>query len=112
MVYCLISMSSGRVTIQMHYNVSICNGAFPALSDYCHGCPCKCGQESSNRSLFTVEISCFDVAMSGRLGMEMQPEDMTEADKEFTQRAIQAYKGIRPIVQFGDLYRLISPLRE
>ena len=34
----------------------------------------------------------FDVAMSGRLGMEMQPEDMTEADKEFTQRAIQAYK--------------------
>lgn len=51
----------------------------------------------------------FDVAMSGRLGMEMQPEDMTEAGKEFTQRAIQAYKGIRPIVQFGDLYRLISP---
>ena len=51
----------------------------------------------------------FDVAMSSRLGMEMQPEDMTEADKEFTQRAIQAYKGIRPIVQFGDLYRLISP---
>ena len=51
----------------------------------------------------------FDVAMSGRLGMEMQPEDTTEADKEFTQRAIQAYKGIRPIVQFGDLYRLISP---
>ena len=51
----------------------------------------------------------FDVAMSGLLGMEMQPEDMTEADKEFTQRAIQAYKGIRPIVQFGDLYRLISP---
>ena len=51
----------------------------------------------------------FDVAMSGRLGMEMQPEDMTEADTEFTQRAIQAYKGIRPIVQFGDLYRLISP---
>ena len=51
----------------------------------------------------------FDIAMSGRLGMEMQPEDMTEADKEFTQRAIQAYKGIRPIVQFGDLYRLISP---
>ena len=51
----------------------------------------------------------FDVAMSGRLGMEMQPEDMTEADKEFTQRAIQAYTGIRPIVQFGDLYRLISP---
>lgn len=51
----------------------------------------------------------FDVAMSGRLGMEMQPEDMTEADKEFAKRAIKAYKEIRPIVQFGDLYRLLSP---
>lgn len=51
----------------------------------------------------------FDVAMSGRLGMEMQPKDMTEADKEFAKRAIRAYKEIRPIVQHGDLYRLVSP---
>lgn len=51
----------------------------------------------------------FDVAMSGRLGMELQPKDMTEADKEFAQRAIRAYKEIRPIVQQGDLYRLMSP---
>lgn len=51
----------------------------------------------------------FDVAMSGRLGMEMQPKDMTEADKEFAKRAIKAYKEIRPIVQHGDLYRLVSP---
>ncbi len=51
----------------------------------------------------------FDVAMSGRLGMEMQPKDMTETDKEFAKRAISAYKGIRPVVQFGDLYRLVSP---
>lgn len=51
----------------------------------------------------------FDVAMSGRLGMEMQPKDMSEKDKEFAKRAIQAYKEIRPIVQQGDLYRLVSP---
>lgn len=51
----------------------------------------------------------FDVAMSGRLGMEMQPKDMTEGDKEFAKRAIKAYKEIRPIVQHGDLYRLVSP---
>lgn len=51
----------------------------------------------------------FDVAMSGRLGMEIQPKDMNEADKAFAQRAITAYKDIRPVVQFGDLYRLISP---
>lgn len=51
----------------------------------------------------------FDVAMSGRLGMEMQPKDMTDTDKEFAKRAIKAYKEIRPIVQHGDLYRLVSP---
>lgn len=51
----------------------------------------------------------FDVAMSGRLGMEMQPKDMTDTDKEFAKRAIKAYKEIRPIVQQGDLYRLVSP---
>ena len=51
----------------------------------------------------------FDVAMSGRLGMEIQPKDMGEADKAFAKRAITAYKGIRPVVQFGDLYRLVSP---
>lgn len=51
----------------------------------------------------------FDVAMSGRLGMEMQPKDMTTEEKQFAKRAIKAYKEIRPIVQQGDLYRLISP---
>lgn len=51
----------------------------------------------------------FDVAMSARLGMEIQPKDMTDADKTFAGRAIAAYKKIRPVVQFGDLYRLVSP---
>ena len=51
----------------------------------------------------------FDVAMSGRLGMEIQPKNMSEKDKAFARRAISAYKDIRPIVQLGDLYRLISP---
>lgn len=51
----------------------------------------------------------FDVAMSGRLGMEIQPKDMNEDDKAFAKRAIGAYKNIRSVVQFGDLYRLVSP---
>lgn len=51
----------------------------------------------------------FDVAMSARLGMEIQPKDMTDADKAFAGRAIAAYKKIRLVVQFGDLYRLVSP---
>ena len=50
-----------------------------------------------------------DVAMSGRLGMEIQPKDMSEADKEFCRKAIASYKEIRDVVQLGDLYRLQSP---
>jgi len=51
----------------------------------------------------------FDVAMTGRLGMEIQPKDMTDAEKKFSKEAIATYKRIRPVVQLGDLYRLISP---
>lgn len=51
----------------------------------------------------------FDVAMSAKLGMDLQPKDMSPEDKEFSKKAIQAYYGIRGIVQFGDLYRLLSP---
>ena len=51
----------------------------------------------------------IDVAMSGRLGMEIQPKNMTDEEKELCRKAIAEYKEIRPVVQFGDLYRLISP---
>lgn len=50
-----------------------------------------------------------DVAMSGRLGLEMQPKDMNDEDRAICAQAISDYKKIRPIVQFGDLYRLQSP---
>ncbi|MDO4320277.1 MAG: alpha-galactosidase [Bacteroidales bacterium] len=51
----------------------------------------------------------IDVAMSGRLGMEIQPRNMTDEEKDLCRRAIARYKEIRPVVQFGDLYRLQSP---
>ncbi|MCX4330625.1 MAG: alpha-galactosidase [Muribaculaceae bacterium] len=51
----------------------------------------------------------FDVAMSGRLGMEIQPKNMKPEELEFAKHAIAAYKEIRPVVQFGDQYRLLSP---
>ena len=51
----------------------------------------------------------IDVAMSGRLGMEIQPKDMTEEEKALCRKAIAEYKTIRPVVQFGDIYRLLSP---
>ena len=68
---------------------------------------------SANRNHQTGRVTPlkfrFDVAMSGRLGMEIQPKDMNDTDREFARRAIAAYKEIRPTVQLGDLYRLVSP---
>ena len=51
----------------------------------------------------------FDVAMTGRMGMELQPGKLSEEDKTFARNAIVTYKSIRPVVQQGDIYRLISP---
>ena len=51
----------------------------------------------------------IDVAMSGRLGMEIQPKNMTDEEKALCRQAIKEYKEIRPVVQFGDIYRLVSP---
>lgn len=52
----------------------------------------------------------FDVAMTGRLGMEMKPSDLTPDEMKFAQNAFKLYKEtIRPIVQLGDQYRIISP---
>jgi alpha-galactosidase len=47
--------------------------------------------------------------MSGRLGMEIQPKNMSDKEKEQCRKAISEYKEIRPLVQHGDIYRLLSP---
>ena len=51
----------------------------------------------------------FDVASMCRLGMEMVPAKLNDAEREYAKRAIAEYKTIRPVVQQGDLYRLVSP---
>lgn len=51
----------------------------------------------------------FDVACSGRLGMELQPKNMTDQEKEFAKSAIASYKEYRDLVYYGDLYRIKSP---
>ena len=51
----------------------------------------------------------IDVAMSGRLGMEIQPKNMTDEEKALCKNAIADYKMIRPVVQMGNIYRLLSP---
>lgn len=51
----------------------------------------------------------FDVAMSGRLGFELHPKNMTADEIAFAKKAVADYKRLRPVIQQGDLYRLVSP---
>ena len=51
----------------------------------------------------------FDVAMIGRLGFELHPKKLKPEEVEFAKAAVADYKRIRPTVQRGDLYRLVSP---
>jgi len=53
----------------------------------------------------------FDVAMSGRLGLELNPSDLPEDSLQFVQTAVKSYKSIRHIIATGDLYRLMSPYK-
>ena len=51
----------------------------------------------------------FDVAMMGRLGVELQPKDLTEEELTFLKSSIAKYKELRHIVHLGDLYPIHSP---
>lgn len=51
----------------------------------------------------------FDVACSGRLGMELQPRNLNEEERGLAAKCIDSYKKYRDIVFEGDLYRLASP---
>lgn len=53
----------------------------------------------------------FDIAMMGKLGMDLQPSQMTEKEYDFSRKAIQTYKEIRKTVLHGDLYRILSPYK-
>lgn len=88
--------------IYMQYGTSY---FFPAIAMACHI------SAVPNHTVFRTTSLKYriDVAMSGRLGMEIQPKNMTDEEKALCKKAISQYKEIRPVVQMGDLYRLVSP---
>jgi len=51
----------------------------------------------------------FDVAMSGRLGMDVDLEELPRNDWQIAKHAIALYKSFRSVVQLGEQYRLESP---
>lgn len=88
--------------IYMQYGTSY---FFPAIAMACHI------SAVPNHTVFRTTSLKYriDVAMSGRLGLEIQPKNMTDEEKALCKKAISQYKEIRPVVQMGDLYRLVSP---
>ena len=67
-----------------------------------------CPYWNTGGRVIPVKFRC-DVAMSGRLGMELQPKDMTDEERRQCTTCFEDYKALRPVVQTGDLYRLLSP---
>lgn len=49
------------------------------------------------------------VAMMGNLGYELDLTSLSSKEKEIIKEQISIYKEIRPVVQFGEQYRLINP---
>ena len=78
---------------------------YPACATACHVTAVPNHQTGRDASLKYR----FDVAMSGRLGFELHPKNMTPQEIAFAKRGVEAYKRLRPVVQGGDLYRLVSP---
>ncbi|MDD4646574.1 MAG: GH36 C-terminal domain-containing protein, partial [Bacteroidales bacterium] len=53
-----------------------------------------------------------DVAMMGKLGFDINVEEMKENELKYCQQAVANYKRLSPVIWQGDLYRLISPYDE
>ena len=90
-----------RVYIQ--YGTSL---FFPANAMACH--INHCPYWNTGGRIIPIKFRC-DVAMSGRLGIELQPKDMTDEERLQVTTCFRDYKEIRNTVQTGDLYRLVSP---
>ena len=81
---------------------------FPAIAMACH---ISAAPNHQTQRVIPLKYR-IDVAMSGRLGMEIQPKNMTDEEKALCRQAIKEYKEIRPIVQLGNIYRLQSPFEK
>jgi alpha-galactosidase len=90
-----------RVYIQ--YGTSL---FFPAnaMANHINHCP----YWNTGGRVIPLKFRC-DVAMSGRLGIELQPKDMNDEERQQVMTCFEDYKQLRPVVQTGDLYRLVSP---
>jgi alpha-galactosidase len=55
-----------------------------------------------------IAFACA-VAMSARFGFDVDLAGLSEEERAICRRAVQLYREIRPVVQLGDLWRLVEP---
>ncbi len=78
---------------------------FPANAIGCHvtASPnCYTGRETSLKFR-------FDVALAGRLGLELDPRSLSDDEMAEIRERVALAKELRPITQLGELHRLVSP---
>lgn len=67
------------------------------------------GAHVTRWGLKPVAFACA-VAMSGRFGFDIGLAHLTDEERAAAGAAVAAYRRIRPLVQQGDLHRLVSPI--
>ena len=79
---------------------------FPAnaMAQHINHCP----YWNTGGRVIPVKFRC-DVAMSGRLGIELQPKGMTDEERQQCTTCFSDYKALRNTIQTGNLYRLVNP---
>jgi alpha-galactosidase len=83
-----------RIKIQWGYSYF-----FPALTICNH--VTEWGKQSIKYKL--------DAAMSGKMGFDVQVKKMSVKDLELSKISLENYKRLQPVINYGDLYRLVSP---
>jgi alpha-galactosidase len=53
-----------------------------------------------------------DVAMSGVFGYELDLTKLSDEEKQIISKQVDTYKEMRHLIQYGDMYRLLSPFEE
>lgn len=78
---------------------------YPSVSMGCHVSAVPNHQVHRNTSIETRGV----VAMAGNFGYELDITKLCDEEKEKIKEQVCLYKEIRETIQFGDVYRLLSP---
>jgi len=88
--------------LKIHYGTSM---VYPPSSMGSHFSACPNHQTGR----VTPVKTRFNVAITGNFGLEFDPANLKEDEKEVLKAGIKKYKEIRHLLQYGDLYRLKNP---